>query len=49
MTLVRQAMLENLFGHINDIKGGNPSNLKKKNHLKLELFMSICSDFHILM
>ena len=28
MTLVRQATLENLFGHIND-KGGNPSNLKK--------------------
>ena len=30
-------------------KGGNPSNLKKKYHLKLELFMSICRDFHILM
>ena len=51
MTLVRQATLENVFRHINDIGGGggNPSNLKKKYHLKLELFMSICRDFHILM
>ena len=30
-------------------KGGNPSNFKKKYHLKLELLMSICRDFHILM